>query len=213
MKGSPYRAGPWPGLTPAGAAMLLACAGFLAVGQVLIGPVTRPLPDLTVLGVTALVPLALAERILRVPGAATAACGAYLLPRSLISLLLPAIPQPPLLLVPTVTLDLVLWLDTSHLEVLHDALPARLRIRRLRIRQARDHGTRSTSSVMFSRGRAVIAGAAFGLVLSLVEPSYQIFLGGDPAIWSGPAVWVAVVVTTLSCAALATIVTVRGRES
>jgi hypothetical protein len=186
--------------------MVLACAAFLAVGQLLIGPMHRPLPDLPVLGVTVLVPLALAERIVRVPGAATAACGAYLLPRSLISLLLPAIPQPPLLLVPSIVFDLVLWLDTSHLNVIRDALPARLRIWR-----APPTRVRPTSSPAFSHTRAIIAGVAFGLALSLIEPSYQIFLGGDPAIWSGPVVWVAVIATTVVCGGIATILTVRGR--
>jgi hypothetical protein len=184
--------------------MVLACAGFLAVGQLLIGPIVRPLPDLPVLGVTTLVPLALAERIVRVPGAATAACGAYLLPRSLISLLVPTIPQPPLLLVPTITFDLALWLDTSHLAVVLDVLPARVRVWSARPKSR-------ASRVTFSRARSVVAGGVFGLVLSLVEPSYQVFLGGDPAIWTGPAVWVAAFATTVICAALATILTVRGR--
>jgi hypothetical protein len=192
--------------------MVLACAGFLAVGQLLIGPITRPVPDLTVLGVTALVPLALAERILRVPGSATAACGAYLLPRSLISLLLPAVPQPPLLLVPTIVFDLVLWLDASHLyalaDAIRDALPARFRFW-----PASSTGTASKSSIPFTRLRAVLGGAAFGLVLSLVEPSYQMFLGADRALWTGPLVWVAAIITTPVCAALATILTVRGRAS
>jgi hypothetical protein len=186
--------------------MVLACAGFLAVGQVLIGPITRPLPDLPLLGVTALVPLAVAERIVRVPGAASAACGAYLLPRSLVSLLVPALPQAPLLLVPTIIFDLVIWLDASHFfTALVDALPSRLGVRR--------PPKRKSTTVTFSRPRALLAGGAFGLILSLVEPSYQLFLGGDPATWSGPAVWVAAVATTLVCAPLATIVTVRGRAS
>ncbi len=190
--------------------MVLACAGFLAIGQLLIGPLTKPVPDLTLLGVTALVPLALAERILRVPGSATAACGAYLLPRSLVSLLLPTIPQPPLLLVPTVVFDLLLWLNASHVyafaDAIRDAVPARLRVWR-----ASSAHPPPISSLAFSRPRAVFGGAAFGLVLSLVEPSYQIFLGGDPALWSGPLVWVAAGITTLVCAALGTILSVQGR--
>jgi hypothetical protein len=192
--------------------MVLACAGFLAIGQVLIGPISKPVPDLTVLGVTALVPLALAERILRVPGSATAACGAYLLPRSLISLLVPSIAQPPQLLVPTIVFDLVLWLDASHLyalrDAIRDALPTRLRFWGA-------HGTQAAapSSVPFTRTRALLGGGAFGLVLSLVEPSYEMFLGGDPVLWTGPLVWVATVLTTLVCAAVATILTVRGRAS
>jgi hypothetical protein len=192
--------------------MVLACAAFLAIGQLLIGPITRPVPDLTVLGVTAIVPLALAERILRVPGSASAACGAYLLPRSLISLLLPGIPQPPLLLVPTIAFDLVLWLDASHpstlANALRDALPARLRLWPLL-----QEPSSPRASLVFSRPRAVLGGAAFGLVLSLVEPSYQVFLGADPALWTGPLVWVAAALTTPVCAGVATILTVRGRAS
>ena len=202
MKGSPYRAGPWPGLTPRGAGLLLACAGFLAVGQMLIAPLEKPVPDLAVLGVTALMPMAIAERIIRAPGAAAATCGAYLLPRSLISLLFPTVPSPPLLLVPAITFDLALWLDTSHLSGLTELLPGHQQTRRTR-----------RAAASFSRSRAVVAGGAFGLVLALVEPAYQLFLGADPVIWSGSSVWVAAVVTTLVCAALATVVSVPGRAS
>ena len=34
----PYRAGPWPGLTPAGAGVLLGCALLLAGGQLIVAP-------------------------------------------------------------------------------------------------------------------------------------------------------------------------------
>ncbi|HEY1292448.1 MAG TPA: hypothetical protein VGJ60_05075 [Chloroflexota bacterium] len=197
-KSSPYRAGPWPGLTPRGAGLLLACAGFLAVGQVLIGPLEKPLPDLVVLGVTALMPMAIAERIIRAPGAAAATCGAYLLPRSLISLLYPGIASPPLLLVPAITLDLVLWVDTSHLSALRELLPG-------------GHPTQRTqrAATPFSRTRALIAGGAFGLVLSLVEPAYQVFLGASSTTWSGPALWIAILATTAACGGLATLVTLQ----
>jgi hypothetical protein len=201
---SPYRSGPWPGLTPRGAALLLACAAFLAVGQLLIGPLAKPLPDLPVLGITALMPLAIAERIIRAPGAATAVAGAYLLPRATLSLLVPTIPPPPLLLVPALAFDLALWLDTSHLVAVLDLLPASLR--RWRPRSKRSHD-------QFPRGRALLAGATFGLVLSLVEPAYQLFLGANPTTWSGPVLWVAIVATTLVCAGLATLVTVQARTA
>jgi hypothetical protein len=180
---------------------LLACAGFLAVGQVLIGPLDKPLPDLAVLGVTALMPMAIAERIIRAPGAAAATCGAYLLPRSLIGLLVPTVPPAPLLLVPAITFDLALWLDASHLNALRELLPGRHPTRR----------ARPASS--FSRTRAVIAGAAFGQVLAVVEPAYQVFLGASPTTWSGPVLWIAIVATTAACGGLATLVTLPTNGS
>jgi hypothetical protein len=200
-RASPFRSGPWPGLTPRGAGLLLACAAFLAVGQVLIGPLTRPLPDVVVLGVTTLMPLAIAERIIRAPGAATAVCGAYLLPRATLSLLVPTIPPPPLLLVPALAFDLGLWLDMSHVGAIADLLPRRLRIWRT--------PRKSSPTAQFSRSRALAAGAIFGVVLSLVEPAYQVFLGADARVWSAPSVWIAGAVTTLVCAGLATLVTVQ----
>jgi len=185
--------------------MLLACAGFLAVGQVLIGAIARPLPDLLVLGVTALLPLALAERIVRSPGAATAVCGAYLLPRATISLLAPAIPPPPLLLVPAIAFDLVLWLGMSHVIGLRELWPRRRDIWRKR--------PRPSSNRPLSHGRGLLAGGVFGLVLSLVEPGYQVFLGADAATWSGPLLWLAGALTTLTCGGLATLVSVQDTAS
>jgi len=170
----------------------------------LIGPLTRPLPDLPVLGLTALMPLAIAERIVRAPGAATAVCGAYLLPRATLSLLVPTIPPPPLLLVPAVAFDLGLWLDASHFDAMVDMLPRRLRTWRV---------GRKPSTAQFSRGRPLVAGAVFGLVLALVEPAYQVFLGADPRVWSGPSIWIAAIATTLICGGLATVITVPGRAS
>ena len=183
----------------------MACAGFLAVGQVLIGPIQKPIPDLAVLGVTALMPLAIAERIVRVPGAATATCGAYLLPRATISLLAPGLPPPPLLLIPAIAFDLGLWLHLGHLAGLSEVWPRRRNVWRKR--------PRPVVSGSLWRGRALVAGGLFGLVLSVVEPNYQVFLGADPATWSGPTVWAAGLITTLVCGALATIVSVPGTES
>jgi hypothetical protein len=199
----PYRAGPWPGLTPAGARVLLACSAFLAVGQVLIGPALRPLPDLVVIGATALLPLLVAVRIVRTPGVAMAVCGAYLLPASLASLLRPSIPPPPLLLVPAVAFELALWLNATHFAAFTDLLPRR---RPAVPRQTAAHATPS-------RGRAALAGAVFGLTLAIVEPAYQLFLGGDPTIWSGPARWLALPLTALVCAGLATLLSARGTAS
>jgi hypothetical protein len=199
----PYRAGPWPGLTPAGARVLLACAAFLAVGQVLIGPPTRPLPDLAVTGATALLPLLVAVRLVRAPGVAMAVCGAYLLPASLVSLLRPSFPPPPLLLVPAVAFELALWLNATHFAALTELLP----------RRKPSVQPRGAARGTPNRPRAALAGAVFGLTLAIVEPAYQLFLGGDPVIWSGPARWLALPVTALVCGGLATLLSARGTAS
>src|SRR4051812_26929393 len=110
MLRGPYRAGPWPGLTVAGALVLLGCAGLLALGEGLVGLPRQPLWDLRVYGLVSLLPLGVATLVVRAPGAAAAVCGAYLLPRSLLSVLLPGLEPPPLLLVPAVAFDLCAWL-------------------------------------------------------------------------------------------------------
>jgi hypothetical protein len=180
--------------------VLLACAAFLAVGQVLIGPPKRPLPDLAVLGATALLPMLIAVRIVRTPGAAVAVCGAYLLPASLANLLWPGFPAPPLLLVPAVAFELALWVEGAHVA---QFVPRRQPpIRR-----------RHTPAGRPSRARAVAAGAVFGLTFAIVEPAYQLFLGGDPAVWSSPARWLAIPVTALVCGGLGTVLSARGRAS
>jgi hypothetical protein len=183
MKRSRYRAGPWPGVTPSGAAVLLACAAFLAIGQALIGTPEKPLPDVSVVGVTALLPMALALRIVQVPGAASAVCGAYLLPRSVIALLQTQLDQPPLLLVPAIVFDIALFVLAS---------------REPRVRPA---------------PRALLAGAAFGAILAALEPAFRIFLGADPMTWSGPVIWAAIAATAVACAATATVVNARGTAS
>jgi hypothetical protein len=183
--------------------LLLACAAFLAVGQVLIGPALRPLPDLAVIGATALLPLLVAVRIVRAPGVAMAVCGAYLLPASLVSLLWPSIPPPPLLLVPAVALELALWLNTTHFAAFTDLLPRR------KAPVSRPQAAHRTPT----RVRAVLAGAVFGLTLAIVEPADQLFLGSNPALWTGPARWLALPVTALVCAGLATLLSARGTAS
>jgi hypothetical protein len=175
MDPSRYRAGPWPGLTPRGASVLLAGAGLLAVGLALIGNPSQPLPDLVLQAMVSLTPLALASCIVRMPGVASAVCGAYLLPRSLLSLLLPVVPPPPLLLVPAIVFDVALWLRLADLTTVAGFWPwgraqRRWRKRRRVIRQ-------------LTRGHVGAAGAVYGLVLCMVVPPWAVLLGGDPAAW------------------------------
>ena len=210
----PYRAGPWPGLTPTGAGLVLALAAFLWIGQALVGPPRRPLPDLVVIGVTALLPLAIAERLVRMPGVACAVCGAYLLPASLISLLNSSLEPPPLLLIPAFGLELALWLQVSSV-----SLWERVRVRVPYLSARRPHPRcarplpEGEVTRRFTRNRAILGGAVFGLLLALVEPPYRILLGANPADWTGPPVWAAAVVCTVVCGALATILNARGRAS
>jgi hypothetical protein len=163
--------------------VLLACAVFLAIGQLLVGPPTQLLPDLPLIGVTALLPMVLAMRITQVPGAASAVCVAYSLPRSLIALFQSRLDQPPLLLVAAIVFDLGLWL-------LNDYAPP-----------------------LQPKARAALAGAIFGAVLAAIEPTFRMFLGANPLTWTGPDVWVAVVATAAACAAIAPVLSVRGRAS
>ena len=193
---SQCRAGPWPGLTPRGAALLLACAIFLGVGQILVGPPTKPVPDLPVTAVTALLPLVVATRLVRAPGAASGVCGAYLLPASTIALLQPAVAPPPLLLVPAVVFDLALWIQATDVTAL---LPDTGR-------QWRKRSTARDPTTL----RATLAGVVFGVVLNVVEVPFRLFLGGDPSAWSGANIWVAAVASALACGALARLLTFRG---
>ncbi len=190
--GGPYRAGPWPGLTPAGAGVLLGCALLLAGGQLIFEMPMRPLPDLPVLAAVAFAPLALATRLTKIPGAAAAVCGAYLLPRSLLSLLDPGQEPPPLLLVPALVFDVSQSLRAADLPNLVRLWPGTQHAWRKRDRNSRQPGPL----------RASIAGALFGLTLAVLEPSFVVLLGADPATWSGPAVIVAGAFCTTMCALL-----------
>ena len=197
-----YRVGPWPGLTPRGAAALLLAALAMGVAQLLIGPVDGPWPDLAVLGATAFAPLVVATRLTGVPGAAAAVSGAYLLPRTLVSLLEPSIAPPPLLLVPALAYDVSAWLRASDLAGVASVWPGRANPwRRKRVRQPRRVGT----------ARAAIAGAIFGLVLAAVQPPFAILLGGDPAAWAGVDLWLGSGACVAACAVLGLIA--RGTES
>jgi hypothetical protein len=194
-----YRAGPWPGLSPAGGMVLLGCALLLAGGQLVVGDPRSPLPDVPLLGVLALLPMALATRLVGAPGAASAVCGAYLLPRALFSLADPSIEPPPLLLVPALAFDASAWLRASDLGYLPRVTGGVTRgVTRRSYAGGRRRGL--VGPRRWGRGRGVLAGAMFGGVLAAVEPAYAVLLGADHAAWYGTNLWVAGGLTTLGCA-------------
>jgi hypothetical protein len=187
--GGIYRAGPWPGLTARGAAVLLACAALLAGLQVMVGAPQQAWPDLTVHAVTAFIPLVLATRWLKMPGAASAACGAYLLPRSLISLIQPSLEPPPLLLVGAVAFDLTLWLHRADLAKVWPRGGQRWRKRFRLVRK-------------ITLWRSVLGGAIFGLTFSLVQPAFELLLGGDPTRWSANELYGSMALAIIGCGAV-----------
>ena len=193
--------------------MLLACAAFLAIGQLLVGPPSRPLPDLVVLAATALVPVVIGVRIVQTPGAASAICGVYLLPASMLSLVVPSIPPPPLLLVPAVAFDLALWLEPAHIiNLLPRSLVAHMPPRwRASLTGRGASRQRSGGALKPSKARATVAGGTFGVVLGLVEPPFRLFLGAEPVVWSEQSIAAATLAAAIVCAAIATLLTVRGR--
>lgn len=198
--GGPYRTGPWPGLSPRGAGLLLACALLLGGGQLVLNAPHQALPDLPLLTILACAPLALATRVLLAPGAASAVCGAYLLPRTLLSLVDPTIEPPPLLLIPAVAFDLTAWLRPSDLIGLTRIWPRKRPTWHRRDRLPR----------RLRPWRAAAAGAVFGAVLAAVEPPFAILLGGDPAAWSGLPMLVATACGVVGCAIVGLAVSVRG---
>lgn len=183
----PSRLGPWPGLTPRGAGLVLAAALLLGGTQLLLGEAEldvgarRPLPWLPLSAVGAVGSLTLAARLTHLPGAAAAACGAYLLPRALFSVAVPDVALPPLLWPPALALELALWLRRADAVALLDLLPVRgAAARRARAWRPRDRAPRTVS-----RRRAALGGALFGLLLGTLEPSFERVLGGDATAWSG----------------------------
>lgn len=162
------RRGPWPGLTPRGAAVL-AAFGLLEAGVLLLlGPADlrtgarAPLPWLPLAVGLGLVPLLLGVRRLRTPGAISAIAGAYLLPRALISLLWPWL-APPLALWPGVLLlELGLW-----------------------------------SRVLPRPWRRALAGGAAGLAVALIEGTYELALSAPSDGWAGPELLLGVTFSTL----------------
>jgi hypothetical protein len=202
--GGPYRAGPWPGVTPRGAGLLVAHALLLAGTQLVLGAAEvdmaarSGLPWLPLVATGSVGALAHAARVTGMPGAASAACGAYLLPRSLVSLLMPAVAPPPLLWPPILALELALWLRPSDIRAILDLWPQRGPAALRRAWRPRDHRPRA-----FSARRAALAGVVFGLLLGVLEPAHAQFLGSDPARW--PAEAGAVVAAAAGLASLAAV--------
>jgi hypothetical protein len=142
MLAGPYRVGPWPGLSPSGAIVLIGCALLLAV------------IDVGGWWYLLLVPLGIATRVVSAPGAASAVCGAYLLPRALLSLVQPAVPLPPLLIIASMAFDLAWWLRAGDIPRRRSKWLKRPKIER-------------TPTAL----RGAIAGGLFGAVLSAVDGS------------------------------------------
>jgi len=179
--------------------VLLGCALLLAGGQLIFAAPTRPLPDLPILAAASFVPMAVATRLTQVPGAAAAVCGAYLLPRSLLSLVDPALEPPPLLLVPAVVFDVSLWLRPSDLASLGSLGNCCPRLRRRRtVAPKRNRAPRQPTP-----GRYALAGGLFGLTLAAIEPPLLVLLGADPATWSAANVAPAATVSAAACGACA----------
>lgn len=191
MLEGPFRVGPWPGLSPRGGAVLLVCALLLGIASAVTGDPRRALPDLPLLGVTSMMPMLLATRIVRAPGAASAVCGAYLMPRTLVSLVDPTLAPPPLLLIPAAAFDLTLWLRRADLARLASLWPRRDRIWRKRPPKA----VRS-----LEWWRSACAGGVFGLVLSAVEPAFAVLLGADSSVWAGSELVLAAALGVIGCA-------------
>jgi hypothetical protein len=192
LAGGPYTAGPWPGLTPRGAAVLLSSAAILA-GLISIsgGRPERAWPDLALLSLLSSLPVLLATRIVSAPGAAAAVCGAYLLPRTLLTLVQPAVFEvPPLLLVPAFVLDLAAWLRSSDLRMVWEAWPGRRDVWRRRSRSPRGQ----------SAWRGAVAGGLYAVTLGAFEPAFALVLGADSASWQPRDVLLATAIGAASCA-------------
>ena len=187
--GRPLRTGPWPGLTALGAGLLLADALLLAGGQLVAGPpevdasLRSALPYIPSAVLGAVVPLLLAARSTGMPGAVSAVTGAYLLPRSAVSLVFPSIALPPLLLVSAVVLDLALWLRSSDLAWLGHAWPLRRAMRLRRVVESGADGPRTLSP-----GRAALGCALFAVALAAIEPANSGLLGASPSLWAAETV-------------------------
>jgi hypothetical protein len=124
---------------------LLGCAALLAVAE------------LSEWRLLMLVPMAIGTRVVNAPGAASAICGAYLLPRTLLSLVQPGLPLPPLLLIPSMAFDVTLWLRAADFRLVRPPWRKRPKVHRTP-----------------TRLRGALAGAVFGVTLAAVEGSTQL---------------------------------------
>lgn len=162
--GHPLRVSSWPGLTSAGALNLLAHALVLGGYLALLGPMDADarersaLPSLPLVTFGTVLVLAHVARVTRMPGTASAVAGVYLLVRSVVSLLPNGVAPPPVLLLPALALDAVFW--------------------------AWPHVSSGWPPLAFRR--AILGGALAGLVLSIVEPEYEVIVGSPTDHWSGP---------------------------
>ena len=199
-----YRVGPWPGLTASGAMVLLGCAVLLALTQLVAGKPRQALPDVPVLALVSLAPVLLGTRVVRTPGAASAICGAYLMPRTVMSLVEPALDPPPLLLVSALAFDLGLWARAADLTRLVHSWPWRNRVWRKRPRSVDRH---------IGPWRAAFAGGLYALALSVVEPPFAMLYGADPSGWTPADLTLAAGLAVVGCALVALGVTDRDTAS
>jgi hypothetical protein len=184
--------------------VLLGCAVLLAATQLVAGKARQALPDVPVLAVVTLAPVLLGTRIVRTPGAASAICGAYLMPRTVMSLVEPALDPPPLLLVAALAFDLGLWARAADLTRLVHTWPRRNRVWRKR-----------PGSVDRRIGpwRAAFAGGLYALALSVVEPPFAMLYGADPSGWTPADLTLAAGLAMAGCGLLAPSVTARDTAS
>lgn len=199
-----YRRGPWPGLTGRGAGLLIVVAVCLVGCEAALGPAAWDasqqvaLPFLPLEATLSVMPLVLVARLTSMPWTATAVAGAYLLGRSLVSLIEPAVAAPPLILVGAMALDCTLWVQARDVARLADLWPRRGEaMARWAWRRER------TSERGFRVGRAVAGGLAFALTLAIVEPPFSVLLGADPSAWSLREQWLAPILASAGAAVAA----------
>jgi hypothetical protein len=124
-----------------------------------------------------------------------------LLPRTLVSLVLPGFEPPPLLLVPAVAFELGVWLRASDLTGLAHTWPRKRSPWRRRARQPR----------RLSGWRMAVGGALFGLVLVAVAPPFAILLGGDATPWPAASIVLASAWSAVGCGVVGAALSARGR--
>lgn len=192
----PLRQGPWPGLSPAGGSLVLVYAVLIMGAHLLAGAASwsirerTPLPYLPWITAADVFLLVHAAYTLPVPGLSSAVAGAYLLPRSLVSLGLRDIALPPLLLPAAMMLDVVLWTRAADLLSLRGLWPRRGS-------RARRHlwRPRTTSPRKPTVRRSIFGGALYGLLLVAFETPTALLLGAPGSVWTADAVGVSAVVS------------------